>query len=176
MIRHTLINKEDTMSDNSSNPYESPQTEAGSVKPLGGRFLTENMVFYLKSASPWLRFVGIAGFISLGLMAVQFITLIIVFQTSISSIPGMGFLGSSFFLFTLLILEVLLFFPTFFIFQFGRKIRAYLHSGEEADLEQAFKNNKSLWKYMGVLAILSLGSTGIFVLSSILTVIASAML
>jgi hypothetical protein len=161
------------MPDNQENPYESPQTELNSVKPLAGRVLTENMLFYLRAASPWLRFIGIAGFIYLGLMAVNFLTVIVAVSNVDNVIPGLGALGSSFFLGFLLFFEAILFFPTFFIFQFGRKIRAYLHSGEEGELEQAFKNNKSLWTFIGVLTMFFVVITSIIVLTTVITIIAS---
>jgi hypothetical protein len=162
------------------NPYESPQAEANSVNPITNRVLTENMLFYLRAASPWLRFIGIVGFVSLGLMAVYFIAISILINSAINSaaesIPGFGVLGSSFVLVMLLIMEGILFFPTFFIFQFGRKLRAYLHSGENSDLEQAFKHNKSLWTFLGVLSIISLAFTAIGVLTMVGTIIASTAL
>jgi hypothetical protein len=165
------------MPDNFENPYESPQTEVGAVKPLSERILTENMLFYLKGASPWLRFVGIVGFIGLGLAAVYFLTMIIAFQNTAGAIPGfenMGALGASVLLAILLIYEGLMFFPIFFTFQFGRKIRTYLHSGEDADLEQAFKSNKALWTYNGVLVMIGGGITVITILVAIVALIASA--
>jgi hypothetical protein len=58
----------------------------------------------------------------------------------------------------------LMFFPTLFIFRFGRKIQSYLHTGNEADLELAFKNNKSLWTFAGILSIISLAFFSIFIL------------
>jgi hypothetical protein len=162
------------MPDSFENPYESPQTEVGAVKPLSERVLTENMLFYLKGASPWLRFFGIAGFIGLGLMAVYFLTLIIAVQNNpIVETSGWGGLGASVLMAFLLIYEGIMFFPIFFAFQFGRKLRTYLHSGEDADLEQAFKSNKALWTYNGVLAMIGGVVVVITVLAAIITLIAS---
>jgi hypothetical protein len=58
----------------------------------------------------------------------------------------------------------LMFFPVLFIFRFGQKIKSYVHTGNEGDLEQAFKNNKSFWKFTGILSIISLGFVAITVL------------
>jgi hypothetical protein len=162
------------MPDNQENPYESPQTEVNSVKPLAGRVLTENMVFYLRGASPWLRFIGIAGFVFLALVAVYFLTVILAFQNVENAIPGLAALGSSFFLAFLLIFEAIMFFPIFFIFQFGRKIRTYLHSGEAEELEQAFKNNKSLWTFYGILVMIFGVITAITMVTTVITLIAIA--
>ncbi|MDR1505975.1 MAG: hypothetical protein LBI67_02630 [Treponema sp.] len=154
------------MSDNPENPYESPRAEISSVKPLTAQgALTETMLFYLKGASPWLRFVGIAGFVMLGLYALLGITMIVGIQNITGvQIPGWsGVMGIGVGLVYSGSLAVL-FFPMLFVFRFGRKIKQYIHTGNEADLEQALKNNKSLWQFIGVLFIISLGFTAMMVL------------
>jgi hypothetical protein len=167
---------EKTMSDNQENPYESPQAEISSVKPLATQgLLTETMLFYLKGASPWLRFVGIAGFIILGLYSLIGLTMIIGIQGLGSVIPGFsGAAGAVFGVFYLGAIA-LMFFPVLFIFQFGRKIKSYVHTGNDDDLEQAFKNNKSLWKFTGILSIITLGFLAITLLfGGIAAIIAAA--
>jgi hypothetical protein len=155
---------EETMSDNQENPYGSPQAEISSIKPLATQgVLTENMLFYLKGASPWLRFVGIAGFIMLGLYTLIGLTMIIGVQSFGSVIPGWSGVAGVFGVFYLGFI-VLMFFPVLFIFQFGNKIKSYVHTGNDEDLEQAFKNNKSLWKFMGILSIITLSFLAIAVL------------
>jgi hypothetical protein len=161
------------MSDTSENPYESPQAEISSVKPLTTQgVLTETMVLYLKGASPWMRFVGIAGFIILGLYALVGLTMVAGIRSA--AIPGlyggMGILAGLVFLGAI----ALMFFPVLFVFRFGQKIKSYLHTGNEGDLEQAFKNNKSLWKFTGILSIISLGIAAITVLVGGIAAIISA--
>ncbi|MDR0586011.1 MAG: hypothetical protein LBG26_02100, partial [Treponema sp.] len=115
------------MSDNSENPYESPQAEISSVKPLTTQgALTETMVLYLKGTSPWLRFVGIAGFIMLGLYALVGLAMVAGIQSA--AIPGLyGGMGALFGLFFLGAIA-LMFFPVLFIFRFGQKIKSYVHT------------------------------------------------
>jgi hypothetical protein len=151
------------VSDTSENPYESPRAEISSLKPLTTQgVLTETMVLYLKGASPWLRFVGIAGFIILGLYALVGLAMVAGIRSA--GIPGWS--GSVGALFGLVFLGVLalMFFPVLFVFRFGQKIKSYLYTGNEGDLEQAFKNNKSFWKFTGILSIISLGFVAITVL------------
>jgi hypothetical protein len=156
-----------------SNPYESPRTEANSLNAPGGRVLTEEMVFYLRGTAPWLRFVGIVGFIFIGLSAIAFLTIIIAFQNEVSSIPGFAAAGSSVFLVLMLIFLGISFFPTYFLFQFGKKIRLYIHSGDPSQLETAFKNNKSLWTFIGVFTIIGLAMYGIAFIGIIISALAS---
>jgi hypothetical protein len=54
------------------------------------------------------------------------------------------------------LLGLLSFFPAKFSYGFGSKIHHYALSNSEKDLEEAFKNNRSLWKFFGILAIVYL--------------------
>ncbi|MDR3338208.1 MAG: hypothetical protein LBT16_13500, partial [Treponema sp.] len=47
-------------------------------------------------------------------------------------------------------------FPSKFIYSFGARLRNYFLSNSVQELELAFKNNKSLWKFYGVLAGITL--------------------
>ena len=160
------------MPETSGNPYESPQAEANTVAPLSERTMTETMIFYLRGAAPWLRFVGIAGFIGLGVAVITIFTVLLAFR----SLEGMneGPLGQLMMMtpaLGILYLPplVIFFFQTLFIFQFGRKIRAYLQTGENANLEEAFKCNKSLWTLQGIVYIIGL----VFVLLMLLMLLVS---
>jgi hypothetical protein len=161
------------MSDN-ENFYESPRSDGG-LSPLAspGR-LTEAMVSYLKGASPWLRFIGVLAFIGAG------ITLLAGLICTVTGVLGAAFfdgaidgkiedtldmadLGSALEGVTVLsgifvmICGVLALIPARFIYNFGARIRNFLRNNSEAELELAFKNNKSLWKFTGIIAIIYLG-------------------
>jgi hypothetical protein len=70
-------------------------------------------------------------------------------------------------------LGVLFYFPASFIYKFGARIRKYQFSNSEEDLEQAFKNNKSYWKFYGVLCIIYLAFIPVLVIVSIIAGIAA---
>ena len=157
----------------SDNPYESPQAEAGTVNPLSGRVLTESMLFYLKGAAPWLRFIGIVGFICLGISILSLLLLVSVFSQALEELPEAApysaFLSSGM-VFIYLPFLALYFFPVLYLFRFGKKIQNYLLTGDSGDLEAAFKNNKSLWKFVGILMIIMLG---FFALALVIGIIAA---
>jgi len=158
------------------NPYESPQAEAGSINPLSERVLTDNMLYYLRGASPWLRFIGIVGFIGIGLVALFILVLAFGMGGALSEIDGfsgMGFMGP---LLSLIYLPtlVLYFFPVLFLYRFGSKIKNYLFSGNAEDLEDAFKNNKSLWTFYGVLTIIALAFVALLLFFGIIAGIMAA--
>jgi hypothetical protein len=166
------------------NPYQSPQSPANPVADVSGR-LTETMERYLKEASPWLRFIGIVGFISVGFMVLIGIVCLVaipVIGNIWSDIPGLeefsgtagGIFGITMGLY-LFIAGALCFFPALFTYNFGSRIRGYLQSGAEGDLETAFKNNKSLWKFFGILTIISLAFIPILIIIGIIVGIAAAL-
>jgi hypothetical protein len=141
------------------NPWQSPGAEVSAEKgAVSSQALSATMVRYLKEASPWLRFTGIFCFVVCGLMAVGGIFGVIFMPVSVD-IAGafgeaFGISGGMGLLYV--VLGALMFFPGRFIYNFGAKIRDFTLSNAEQDLEEAFKNNKSLWKFSGILGIVSL--------------------
>jgi hypothetical protein len=57
----------------------------------------------------------------------------------------------------------------FFSLQFGNKIKLYFQTKDQADLEDAFKNNKSLWTLSGVVVIISLAFAALALIIGIVT-------
>lgn len=158
-----------------ANPYQSPETTAVPVKPLAAQgALTENMLVYLKGASPWLRFVGILGFISAGLAALSGLG-------SFAFVPLMGMMDDLTGVFgavfggTMAVLSiagaVLVFIPSLFLYRFGEKIRRYLRTGVDLDLEEAFRNNKSFWKFTGIVCIVYLAFIPVLIVGSIIVTV-----
>jgi hypothetical protein len=143
------------MSD-SYNPYQSPESSIVPEAPQNtGVMLSEKMLGYLSGASPWLQFIGILGFIGSGLTIVGGIFSTVTMSIA-SSIIELGEFPFWIIPLIYLPLGVLFFFPSYFIYNFGRKIRSYRFSNSTEDLELAFKNNKSLWKFNGILCIIYL--------------------
>jgi len=168
------------------NPYESPESAAVPVKPLVSQgSLTETMLIYLKGASPWLRLVGILGFVGSGLIILWGIALLAIvpsvgedwFQVleieQFSSFLGATF-GGSMAIFTIGG-AVLLFIPSLFAYRFGEKIRSFLRTGTDQDLELAFKNNKSFWKFVGILSIIELAFIPLLIIAGIIIAVAVAL-
>ena len=170
------------------NPFQSPETLAVPVKPVVAQgALTETMLIYMKETSPWLRFIGILGFVGSGLTALSglvffaFVPLmeqvwgdIPGFETSLSGAWG-SVLGGG-----MAVLCIgagcLVFFPALFIYRFGERIRNYLRTGVDQELEQAFKNNRSLWKFVGIICIIQLAFFPLAIIGGIIAVVFSALI
>ncbi|MDR0601837.1 MAG: hypothetical protein LBG42_05600 [Treponema sp.] len=167
----------------SANPYQSPAVESVPVQSAGpAGHLTDAMQRYLREASPWARFLGIMGFINCGLFAligIIFFALIPASFANLSGISGIqnaiaggmgGLVG-----FIYIIGAVCMFFPARFIYMIGTKIRGYQRSGADGDLEAAFKNGKSLLKFMGILTIIGYALIPVLIIIGVIIGIASAL-
>jgi hypothetical protein len=117
-------------------------------------FLSDNALFYLRSASPWLRFLGIVYYIVCGLMvAGGLITLIAApLMADFDFDEETGFLAGILYL----ISAIIMFFPARFMYSFGARLRNYFLSNTEKELELAFKYNKAYWKFCGITIIICL--------------------
>jgi hypothetical protein len=157
------------------NPYQSPQSPVNPEPDASAR-LTGAMARYLKEASPWLRFIGVLSFIGCGFMFLGGI----VFLIMTAALPDFagdfeelgGGIGSAVYI----VSGVLMFLPARFTYNFGAKIRNYLRTNSEDDLEQAFKNNKSLWKFYGILYIVCLALVPVGIVIAVIAVIGASLL
>ena len=120
------------------------------------RVLTDKMIYYLQGAAPWLRFVGICGFVFLGLTLISLLVLLAYSDSLDSYSMGMDLDSGPLMIITTLPALVVGFFCSFYTFQFGNKIKIYLQTKDQTELENAFKSNKVLWILSGVVFIISL--------------------
>jgi hypothetical protein len=165
----------DSMNLDSMNPWQSPGTEVKAEEnsaAQGG--LTATMIRYLKEASPWLRFIGILGYIGAGLLAVAGVIFTIVFAATGRTFGYAGSAVGAFAGLIYVVLAVISFFPARFTYYFGAKIRSYLLNNTEKDMEEAFKNNKSLWKFAGILAIVYLAFIPLGIIGIVIAAITSS--
>jgi hypothetical protein len=162
------------------NPYEGPETAVvPDIATAGQGSLTEAMLVQLKGASPWLRFVGVLGFIGAGftiLTGVVFLTLVPFFTRSFAGIdPLNGVMEAVTFVIIAafcIIVGGFMILPSLFMFRFGERIRGYLRTGAEQELEAAFKNNRLLWKFIGIICIVSLAFFPLMMIGSIIAALA----
>ncbi|MDR2784291.1 MAG: hypothetical protein LBB83_00080 [Treponema sp.] len=117
-------------------------------------FLNDNALFYLRSASPWLRFLGIIYYIICGFMVAGGLVALIAAPLMANFNLGgeTGFLMGIFYL----VSAVIMFFPARFMYSFGARLRNYFLSSTEKELELAFKYNKAFWKFCGITMIICL--------------------
>ena len=164
------------MADEEANPYSPPQAEVVPERPLMGQgVVTDTMVLYLRKASPWIRFLGVLGFIMFGLSVLTGLGFtifgIIQLEGTLVSVTCLGTIAYGF---ILIATSVVSFFPARFTYQYGSKLRCYCQTFMESDLEEAFKNNKSLWTFLGVIAIIYLPLIPLMIIATVIIAVVAA--
>jgi hypothetical protein len=131
--------------------------------------ISENSKEFLMESAKWARFLAIVSFVGLGiivLVGVLFLFSIIPMTSSNSEAaqfmpPIVGVLY--------LLMAVLYFFPTMYLYRFATSIQKALSESESNSLELGFENLKSLFRFIGILTIIVLS---FYVLTILLMVVA----
>jgi len=133
---------------------------------------------HLSEAAKWARFLAICGFIFLGLMVVYGVVISFVFanmtgtmnqfdspssNNNLANIMGVGMI------IFYIICAVIAFFPYYFLLRFANKMKAALVSNDQDALNGSFQNLKILYRYMGILMIISL----VLIIFGILSMVAT---
>jgi hypothetical protein len=147
------------------NPYSSPEYQAEPVENQGA-MLSDSMTENLRAAAPWIRFIAILGFVGAGSLALLAIitllgggAIVALLARTTDSYDMETALGGGIIAFIGVILAagaVLSFLPAFYAYKFGVKLKNYYLTKSRGELEAAFKNNHLLWKFLGIIAIISL--------------------
>lgn len=136
---------------NGQDPYATPLSPlegVGSGVPMGN--VTLGTLEALQATKPWVRFMGVMGWIGTGIMVV--VALVIFFSGLASQDRGlpaaMGLLY--------LVLAGLYVPPTLFLHRYASRIGDLLGSNDAGDLEEALRAQKSFWKYVGIFTAVTL--------------------
>lgn len=116
--------------------------------------VTEPMLLALRQTRPWAKFVAILGYIFVGLMmAGGLFYMYIAFNSPWGNASGV-FVGMGVMYF---VFGVLYFFPALYLFRFASSIGLLNDGGGEKEMETALANQKSFWKFVGILTLISFG-------------------
>jgi len=114
---------------------------------------------FLKEAAKWAKFLAILGFIFCGLY-VCFALFAGSIMAAFSRIPGANAglgIGGTFISIIYIAVALLYFFPCLYLYNFAVKIAAALRENNQEQLNLSFKNLKSCYRFLGILAIIGLG-------------------
>ena len=135
---------------------------------------------HLSEAARWARFIAICGFIFLGLMVIYGIVISFVFANMTSKMNEFdngsnardlsNMMGVGMIIFYI-ICAVISFFPYYFLLRFANKMKAALISNDQETLNSSFQNLKILYRYVGILMIISLVLIAFGIISMIATTV-----
>jgi hypothetical protein len=162
------------------NPYESTQTDLDEQKPIVSQgVFTSAMIVHLKAAAPWMKFMGITSFVGSGIVIIvgilMFFLPVLGEEFDVTESVFSALINSAFGFFYLAYGAVS-FFPAMFLYRFASKINLFIKTKNERAMENALQNNKSFWKFYGVLAIILLAIIPLmFILSIVVAVVGYTM-
>lgn len=116
--------------------------------------LTSIGISYLDQARKWTYFLSIIGFIFTGIVVIAALflsSLITKFSGMDSSYGVSGFTAMGTGTIIYLVLAVIYFSLSLFLYRFSTRIKAAVHEHNSAQLEDGLKNLKSYWKLTGIL-------------------------
>lgn len=131
--------------------------------------LSGNSKTYLIETAKWAKFLAIVGFIGLGLLVLGglFLGIEYTFLSENSTNPEAAIGGMSLTV-TVILMAVIYFFPSWYLFRFGKKTQRAFADYDTETFTEASQNLKSLFKFMGILTIIILAIYGIALLATIL--------
>lgn len=127
-----------------------------------GLEINPTIASYLEETRKWIVFLAVLGFIGVGLMVLAGLFFLLMPGDSLmgQGMPGMRYVGPLY-----LVIALLYIIPLLYMMRFSSDIKNALAMKDNGFLTSAFRNLKSLFKFMGILAIvvLSLYAVGIVV-------------
>lgn len=141
------------MSTDANNPFNSPTTP-------GGFAPTPDTSEIMRQTRPWVFFMAIMGAIGASLMALGAVVALI--GGAVSGDPatiGVAVLYG--------VMAVIYIFPVMYLFRYASSIKAFLHSGLAAQLNEALTAQKAFWKFVGIFTAVTMAIYVIIILFAI---------
>jgi hypothetical protein len=135
-----------------------PNNRVGETQfPPAPPAITSAMTEYLKQTKPWVRFISILLFIGIGLLVLGGLVIMISAgamssggSSPFGAVPA-ALIGSIY-----AVLGLLYFFPALFLFRYADGIKKALTVDLVGGMEDALRNQKSFWRFLGILMLIIL--------------------
>ena len=113
---------------------------------------------YLNETGKWGKFLAIVGFCVIGLIVMIGLFAGTIFSSMGEALPFPGFLMGLIYV----AVGLLYFFPVYYLFKFSNQVRTALINKNSQQLDSAFENLKSHYKFIGILMIITLSMYVLF--------------
>jgi uncharacterized membrane protein YesL len=120
-------------------------------------------VGYLTETARWGKFLAIVGFVTCGLIAIFsfFAGSILANSPALAAYPSaevhtVSTIGGAFLTVIYLILAVVYFFPCLYLYRYSIRMKEALNTNDQVKLNESLKNQKMLFRYVGIVTIIAL--------------------
>jgi hypothetical protein len=133
-----------------TNPYTPPSSPL-SAPPRPGlspEGVGSTTLGYLKETKPWVRLFSVLGFIGSAFLVIAALLMMVgagFLGEEMQGAIGVG-MGLAYLLFALLYIM-----PSLFLWRYASAIQTLLSSRRTADLDEALKQQKSFWRFLGII-------------------------
>ena len=134
------------------------QTEILEVK------ITGSMVDSMRSTRPWTMFLSVLGFIGAGLFLI--IGIVMLFMRALPRQDAQ--LANAFMGVMYIVFAVVYCFPSLYLFKYSNFVKLFYQSKNEGHLESALSYQKSFWKFVGILSIITIVISILGIIAAIL--------
>jgi hypothetical protein len=124
---------------------------------------------YMYEIARWSKFLAIVGFIFTGLLCLGLIFLVFgasAISSQLGAMYGVGY-GVGMFVFYIFIILIFLY-PSITLYRFAERIRPALQTSDTGLFNEAMRNLKNTFKFMGIYMIVMLGVYGLIILFAII--------
>ncbi len=130
--------------------------------------LTKETLNNLNEISKWTRFLSIIGFIFIALMIVIAFAIGSISSTLGTETSGLPFSGTVMG-FIYLVIAFIYFFPILYLYKFSTWTKKALNNQNSTDLNEAFKNLKSHYRFIGIITIIMIGLYAVIFLAAMVS-------
>ena len=108
---------------------------------------------YLQQTQKWARFLGILGFVFTALIILMGLGMgALMSNVMKTQLPVTGPVMMIFYV----LIGLIYFFPSLYLYRYGTSLGTALRHHDQAALTHAFRNEKSLFKFMGIMMVVAL--------------------
>lgn len=142
-----------------ANPYSSPSANLfGSSGQTSSQIVTSEVISQLQRTKPWTRVIGVVMWLMVALLLVGSLGFLVAMLAGLAAkdtgTAQKGFMigmGVAYFAISLLYI-----YPAIKIWGYGSAIKRLMASRSEPDLVKALDQQRSLWKFVGVLTLIAI--------------------
>jgi hypothetical protein len=137
-----------------TNPYTPPSsTLSAPPRPgLSPEGVSSTTLEHLRGTKPWVRLLSVLGFIFAILICLGGVAMMVgsSFMGEATGLTGLTAIGLGAFY---LLLAFLYIFPSLWLWRYAGSIQTLLSSRRTADLDEAMKHQKAVWRFFGIISM-----------------------
>ena len=144
------------------NPYQTPQSDifSGNTYAKNDGGVSAGVINELYKTKGWVRFLSVLGFIGSGFyflaIILYFIGAGVMASKMADELGPIGVAGGLFVGIFYIIIGIIFTYPTVRMWKYASRINFLIYSERVEDLEDALAQQRSIWRFNGILALIGL--------------------